>query len=226
MFSDLFLCSSLLFFPSSSSGRSSGCARSAGGRSMELELKETKKKKCCWEEGFGVDGDKKRARTTVVFGLEMKRAVMGLLAVWIFQSSHVYVRLVFFLCPRLSLAQDPCVICCWCSFILCLLVPQMPILAKDMGLELLLETKLRACWRTTTVSFSILFFLLFFLPPLFFSVPLLFFPFSLSCSLCFPSFFSWSWPFSGFYKARECHVVITVGLVTECRGIVVVKLAS
>jgi hypothetical protein len=44
MFSDLFLCSSLLFFPSSSSGRSSGCARSAGGRSMELELKETKKK--------------------------------------------------------------------------------------------------------------------------------------------------------------------------------------
>jgi hypothetical protein len=156
----------------------------------------------------------------------MKRAVMGLLAVWIFQSSHVYVRLVFFLCPRLSLAQDPCVICCWCSFILCLLVPQMPILAKDMGLELLLETKLRACWRTTTVSFSILFFLLFFLPPLFFSVPLLFFPFSLSCSLCFPSFFSWSWPFSGFYKARECHVVITVGLVTECRGIVVMKLAS
>jgi len=33
-----------LFFPSSSSGRSSGCGRSAGGRSIELELKETKKK--------------------------------------------------------------------------------------------------------------------------------------------------------------------------------------
>jgi len=25
-----------------------------------------------------------------------------------------------------------------------------------------------------------------------------------------------SWPFSGFYKARECHVVVTTGLVTTC----------
>jgi hypothetical protein len=24
------------------------------------------------------------------------------------------------------------------------------------------------------------------------------------------------WPFSGFYKARECHAVVTAGLVTAC----------
>ena len=31
-----------------------------------------------------------------------------------------------------------------------------------------------------------------------------------------PSFPPGSWPFSGFYKARECHAVVTAGLVTTC----------
>jgi hypothetical protein len=48
------------------------------------------------------------------------------------------------LCPCLSLARDPCVIHCWCSFLLCLLVPLVLVLAKDEGLKLLLEIKSRA----------------------------------------------------------------------------------
>jgi len=79
-----------------------------------------------------------------VSGLEMKGPVVGLLAVWIFQPSLVCVHLVFFLCPCLSLARDPCVIHCWCSFLLCLLVPLVLVLAKDEGLKLLLEIKSRA----------------------------------------------------------------------------------
>jgi hypothetical protein len=151
---------------------------------MELELKETKKKKCCWEEGFGVDGDKKRARTTVVFGLEMKRAVMDLLAVWIFQSSHVYVRLVFFFCPRLSLAQDPCVICCWCSFILCLLVPQMPILAKDYGPGVTIGDKIEGVLKDYNgLLFYFIFFIFFPSPSIFFSSSPVFPLFSLMFSV-------------------------------------------
>jgi len=76
---------------------------------------------------------------------------------------------------------------------------------------------------------SFLFFSLL-VPPLsgflFFSPSLLFLIFQFlssffstsSRSLCFPSLFS---PF----KARECHAVVTIGLVTACRGIVAVKRA-
>ena len=50
--------------------------------------------------------------------------------------------------------------------------------AEDGAVELLLKTKSRACYRNTQVSPSV---------------------FHLSSSS--------SWPFSGFYKARECHAV-------------------
>jgi hypothetical protein len=119
-----------------------------------------------------------------VFGLEMKRAVMDLLAVWIFQSSHVYVRLVFFFCPRLSLAQDPCVICCWCSFILCLLVPQMPILAKDYGPGVTIGDKIEGVLKDYNgLLFYFIFFIFFPSPSIFFSSSPVFPLFSLMFSV-------------------------------------------
>jgi hypothetical protein len=78
--------------------------------------------------------------------------------------------------------------------------------AEDGALELLLKTKSRACCRITTVSPFVSLFCSF--VPLFFSVRVLWFP---------PPWVLWGfvysflprslWPFSGFYKARECHAV-------------------
>jgi hypothetical protein len=90
----------------------------------------------------------------------------------------------FFFCPRLSLAQDPCVICCWCSFILCLLVPQMPILAKDYGPGVTIGDKIEGVLKDYNgLLFYFIFFIFFPSPSIFFSSSPVFPLFSLMFSV-------------------------------------------